>query len=181
MESKANWPFILALDFQPPDYICRTNLFHPPAPHTPDNANTLLHQLFTSLWHSIFKILVPPLPTTLTFPLLDTTRWRLCWQKRFSTASYRDKRIDWQLHNFAIESYRDVCNKGFCKINSPLGITVLILSFFQISSFWPREKGSKSGYLWSPCIWTLRTLWSRACQALTWHVVIWTGKFNILG
>jgi len=181
MESKANWPFILALDFQFPDYTCWTNLFHPPAPHTLDDANTFLHQLFTSLQHSIFKILVPSLPTTLTFPLFDITCWRLCWQKQFSIISYCDKWIDWQLHNFAIESYRDVCNKGFCKINSPLGIMVLTLSFFQIFSFWSWENRSKSSYLWSLCIWTLRTPWSRAYQALTWHVVIWTGKFNVLG
>jgi len=165
MESKANWPFILALDFQSSDYICRTNLFHLPAPHILDDANT-------SLQHSIFKISAPPLSTTLTFPLLDMTCWRLCWQKWFSVVSYYDKQIDWQLHNFAIESYRDVCNKRFCKINSPLDITVLTLSFFQISSFQPRKKGSKSSYLWSLCIQTSRTPWSRACQALTWYVVI---------
>ena len=181
MGSIANWPFISALDFQFPDYICRTNLFHPPAPHTLDDANTFLHCLFTSLRHSIFKISVPPLSTTLTFLLLDMTCWQLCWQKWFSVISYCDEQIDWQLHNFAIESYRDVCNKGFCKINSPLGIMVLTLSFFQISSFWSWEKGSKSGYLWSLCIQMLRTPWPRACWALTWHVVIWTGKFNILG
>jgi len=163
MGSIANWPFMLALDFQFPDYICQINLFHPPTPHTLGDANTFLHRPFTSLWHSIFKISAPPLPTTLTFPLLDMTCWQLCWQKPFSVVSYCDKWIDWQLHNFAIESYRDVCNKGFCKINNPLGITVLTLSFFQISSFQPWEKGSKSGYLWSPCIRTSRTPWSRAC------------------
>jgi len=181
MGSIANWPFISALDFQSPDYICWINLFHPLAPHTLGDANTFFHQLFTSLWHSIFKISAPPLSTTLQFLLLDMMCWRLCWQKWFSIVSYCDKWIDWQLHNFAIESYRDICNKRFCKINSPLGIMVLTLSFFQISSFQPQEKGSKSGYLWSPCIRMSRTPWLRACPALTWHVVIWTRKFNILG